>query len=176
MRRPSYLARQIYSGDLTEQVGERVCDIHRIWQGKSTMGIQRAKSQTQKRIWAVIGQFFLWKAIYWQKPFKHEFNNFCSSVSCCRRMTWECDGNRVEEQVTIRGTKWYEMNSVNVLNNKTPLTPKPCVFGVVARFLPHTMVQEGGSEAEALVRNLVDLFFSNLLIKWKHKCYKLKHN
>ena len=51
------------------------------------------------------------------------------------------------------------------LNGKLPVKTKTCVFGAATRFLPHIMVLEGGGEAKTPVSNLMDIFFSNLLLE-----------
>lgn len=85
---------------------------------------------------------------------------------------WRGGRDQADEQTRA---KWWRTQWL-CLNDRTPWKPKPCIFGVVARFLPHTIVLEGGGEVETPVRNLVDLFLANLLIKCKHEWNKLKHN
>lgn len=58
----------------------------------------------------------------------------------------------------VRGTKQYEMTPLSRLNDKLHKKSKPCVFGVAARSLPHTIVPKGGGEAKTPMKNLADLF------------------
>lgn len=54
---------------------------------------------------------------------------------------------------------------MTMLNDKLHAKLKLYVFGVAPRFLPHVMVPGGGGEAETPMDNLMDIFFSNLLIE-----------